>query len=154
MEYPISVVSSQEVVASSALKQLQRQMDIAGWEVSYIDLNLLIEHPVLTIRCHRHDGLWFWARVDSLGRCQFDTFQRESWLGKPDNARGNWPQSLQIDDLFLGRIRPVGARALMRQLTHYVADNSLNPVGLSDIKQAWAAVMGAPTHFCLEALAA
>jgi hypothetical protein len=137
-----------------AMLALQRSMSLAGWEIDYVDVDLTRERAAATIKCHRADGRWLWAKVDSLGRCSVETFHRESWLGKPANSKGSWPQSPQVDDVFLGRTRPAGACALLQDVSTYIADNAVRPVALADMHAAWEALMGAPIRQAAPALAA
>lgn len=138
--------------SSPALLALQCAMSRAGWEIDFVDVDLTGGQPAATIKCHRGDGLWLWARVDSLGRCSVETFHRERWLGKPANTKGNWPLSPQVDDVFLGRRRPADARALLVDVSTYIADNAMNPVSLTDMQAAWAALADIPSR--MPALAA
>jgi hypothetical protein len=123
---------------------LIRTLARAGWHMDFVDLDLVGGRAAATIRCHRSDGRWVWAQLDAHGRCSISTFQRESWLGKPSNTKGRWPISPQVDDLFLGRMRATGPRAMLRQLTHYLVDNATSPIELTDMRSAWAAVMASP----------
>jgi hypothetical protein len=116
----------------------------AGWEIDYLDIDLTQQSPVVEIKCHRADGRWVYAKTDSLGRCSMETFQRDSWLGQPANTKGKWPQSPQMDDIFLGRYKPEGTGALMRFFTNYLIDNSTALIALDDMRQEWAAVMAEP----------
>jgi hypothetical protein len=125
---------------------LQRAMSRAGWEIDFVDVDLTGGQPAATIKCHRGDGLWLWARVDTLGRCSVETFHRERWLGKPANTKGNWPLSPQVDDVFLGRRRPSDARALLMDVSTYIADNAASPVSLADMQAAWAALADTPSR--------
>lgn len=140
--------------SAPALLTLQCAMSLAGWEVDFVDVDLTGVKPSATIKCHRADGRWLWAKVDALGRCSVETFHRETWLGKPANSKGNWPQSPQVDDVFLGRTRPAGARALLQSVSTYIADNAVRPVALADMHAAWEALMAAPVHLPAPALAA
>lgn len=127
---------------------LQRVMASAGWTIDFIDLDMTGIAPKVDIRMHRADGRWLWARVDSMGRCSIETFQRERHLSRPANAgKGRWPLTNQTDDVFLGRIKPEGPRAMLRCVTNYVVDNAHGNVPLADMRAAWAAVMSAPTKF-------
>lgn len=130
-------------VAPSAVA-LQRCMALAGWEIAHVDLDLTSGAPKAEIKLERCDGRWLLARIDRLGRASFETFQRQRRLGMSPNTKGRRPLSPQINDVFLGRQRCLGARHMLREMTAYIADNSINPVLLSDVRQAWAAVMGAP----------
>lgn len=130
-------------VVSSALA-LQKCMSQAGWEIAYIDLDLTGDRPKAEIKLERCDGRWLLARIDRLGRASFETFHRERHLGMSPNTKGRRPLSPQINDVFLGRQRCLGARHMLREMTAYIADNSIAPVRLADVRQAWAAVMGAP----------
>jgi len=124
---------------------LQHTMALAGWEVDYADLDLTGDAPKVEIKAHRMDGRWLWARIDSIGRCSMETFQRESWLGRPDGAgKGRWPLCHQSNDVFLGRTKSQGARALLRNMTNYIADNALHPVAQADVRRAWGALMSTP----------
>lgn len=131
------------VVAPSAAA-LQKCMALAGWDIAHIDLDLTGDRPKAEIKLERCDGRWLLARIDRQGRASFETFQRERSLGMSRNTKGRRPLSPQIDDLFLGRQRCLGARHLLREMTAYIAENSAPPVRLADVRQAWAAVMGAP----------
>jgi nucleotide-binding universal stress UspA family protein len=137
-----------------AMLALQRAMSRAGWEIDFIDVDLTGEQPAATIKCHRADGLWLWAKVDTLGRCSVETFHRERWLGKPANTKGNWPMSPQVDDVFLGRRRPADARALLMDVSTYIADNATHPVSLVDMQAAWAALADTPSRAPAPMLAA
>lgn len=123
---------------------LQRCMSLVGWEIAHIDLDLTGERPKVEIKLDRCDGRWLLARIDSRGRANFETFQRERSLGMSRNTKGRRPLSPQIDDVFLGRHRCLGARHLLREMTAYIANNSTAPVRLNEVRKAWAAVMGAP----------
>ena len=123
---------------------LQKCMALAGWGIVYVDLDLTGERPKVEIKMERGDGRWLLARVDPLGRACFETFQRERYLGMSRNTGGRRPLSPQIDDIFLGRHHCLGARHMLREMTAYIANNATTPVRLSDVRQAWAAVMRAP----------
>ena len=71
---------------SRAMLTLQRTMALAGWEVDYVDIDLTGSAPKAEIKVRRDDGRWLWARLDQLGRCTLETFHREYWLGRPENA--------------------------------------------------------------------
>lgn len=116
----------------------------AGWEISYIDLDLTQAHPTAEIKVCRVDGRWLHARVDALGRSTIETFQREKWLGMSANTKGRRPLSPQVDDVFMGRRSFEGARSMLRNLTAYLADNAVRPVALSDMRAGWASIMAAP----------
>lgn len=135
-------------VVSSAVA-LQKCMALAGWEIAHIDLDLTGDRPKAEIKLERCDGRWLLARIDRQGRASFETFQRERSLGMSRNTKGRRPLSPQIDDLFLGRQRCLGARHMLREMTAYIADNAIAPVLLADVRQAWAAVMGAPLRLTL-----
>lgn len=130
------------VVSSS--EALQKCMSLAGWNIAHIDLDLTGDRAKAEIRLERCDGRWLLARVDQLGRASFETFQRERSLGMSKDTKGRRPLSPQVDDIFLGRHRCLGARHMLREMTSYIANNSVTPVRLADVRQAWAAVMGAP----------
>lgn len=141
----LSPSPSSKALPIQSLQALQALMALAGWEIDYLDIDLTQQSPVVEVKCHRMDGRWIYAKRDSLGRCSMETFQRNSWIGHPANSKGKWPQSPQVDDIFLGRYRPEGARALMRYLTSYITDNSTAPVSLADMRRGWAALMAEPS---------
>jgi len=120
-------------------------MALAGWEIQYLDLDLTQDRPVAEVRLMRGDGRWVFARVDRLGRCTVETFHRRTFLGVFGAVtRHKPPQSPQIEDVFLGRFKPAGVRAMLRHLTAYVVDNAMRPVSLAEVRGAWALVMAAP----------
>lgn len=137
------------VVCTSAVA-LQKCMAMAGWEIAHIDLDLTGDKPKAEIKLERCDGRWLLARIDCLGRASFETFHRERHLGMSPNTKGRRPLSPQINDVFLGRQRCLGARHMLREMTAYIADNSVAPVRLADVRQAWAAIMGAPLRLTLD----
>lgn len=142
----IATTSSRLPVPSAAANQLQLLLRRAGWELAFIDLDLAQERPVAHIRVDRDDGRWVWARVDTLGRCTIETFQRERALTMSPSTTGRRPLSPEVSDHFLGRTRPAGARAMLRCLIDYLADNALHPLALADAHAAWAAVVVEPVR--------
>ena len=129
-----------------AIARCRRVMALAGWEIEYADMDLTGQRPTAEIKVQRDDGLWLWARVDALGRCTTETFQRERSLGMAQNQRGRRPMVPLVDDVFLGRKRYEGPRSMLREMTKYIADNALHPVALADLRSAWAGVMSAPVR--------
>jgi hypothetical protein len=135
-------LSSSAIGKVAEMSTLQMTMAMAGWTVDFVDIDLTQSTPMALIRCHRDDGLWFSARVDSLGRCSFETFQRNAWLGKPNNTKGRWPQSPQSDDQFLGRSRPADPQALLSHVASYIVDNAIGPAEVPQILGLWRNVIG------------
>ena len=125
------------VQARAATRRLQLVMQQAGWEIHYVDIDITGDTPRAEIKVMRTDGRWLWARVDGRG-CTLERFHRDRYLGKPAGRTGRQPLSPQADDRFFGRTRPSGPRALLRELTAYIADNALGPVTLADLRAAWA----------------
>lgn len=134
------------VVMPHALHKCQQAMALAGWEIEYVDMDLTGPRPTAEIKVQRNDGLWLWARVDALGRCTTETYQRERALGMAQNQRGRRPLVPLIDDVFLGRRRHEGPRSMLRNMTTYLADNALRQIELADMRAAWAGVMRAPVR--------
>lgn len=132
------------LASSAAVDALQKCMANAGWEIAYVDLDLTAARPTAEIKLERSDGRWLLARVDQLDRASVETFQRDRRLGMSSNTKGRRPLSPQVDDIFLGRRRCLGARQMLREVTSYIADNSTSPVQLADVRRAWASVMGLP----------
>ncbi|MFM0022148.1 hypothetical protein [Paraburkholderia azotifigens] len=147
------MLTPQSSLVSSATS-LQKCMARAGWEIVHIDLDLTGERPRAEIKLERCDGRWILARVDRLGRASFETFHRERNLAMGRNMTGRRPLSPQVDDIFLGRHRCLGARHMLREMTAYVADNATSPVLLSEVRHAWAAVMRSPLLLTTTPLAA
>lgn len=127
--------------------RLASVMRRAGWEIEHVDLDFTGERPRVEIKVMRTDGRWLFATVDSHGRATIERFQRNMYLGHSSHAKGRVPMSEQIEDVFLGRDRYQGGRAMLRGLTAYIADNAIQPVALADIRAAWAGVMREPTHW-------
>lgn len=138
-----STIADQQA-PSAAVSKLNRVMRDAGWEVEYIDIDLTAEKPKATIRVNRDDGRFLIAKVDALGRANFETFQRERSLGMNASTKGKRPLTPLVDDIFIGRQRFEGARSMLRGMTNYLADNASSPVALSDMRAAWAGVMNEP----------
>lgn len=129
--------------ASLAVSRLNRVMREAGWEMEYVDLDLTGEKPKANIRVNRGDGRFLIAKVDSIGRASFETFQRERNLRMdPKNPQARLAP--HIDDTFLGRQRFDGARAMLRSMVNYLTDNATGDIALADMRAAWAGVMAAP----------
>ncbi|MGY0790913.1 hypothetical protein ACW7BJ_16225 [Azospirillum argentinense] len=138
-------VAIQASPIDQAQTRLAALMNRAGWEIEYIDLDLTGDLPKATIKVTRADGRWLLARVDRLGRASVERFQRERFLGKTPNVKGRAPLSPQVNDQFLGRSHYEGARSMLRGLTGYIADNSLHPVALTEMRAGWASIMTVPT---------
>jgi hypothetical protein len=132
---------SQQTIAVSRLASVMRS---AGWEIEFLDLDLTGDQARADIKVVRDDGRWLLARVDSLGRASITRYHRTRYLGKTPNTKGRVPLSPQIDDEYLGRQRFEGARAMLRSLTSYIADNAVHPVSLSDVRAGWGTIMDAP----------
>ena len=133
-----------DLVQAPALSRLARVMALAGWEIEYADLDLTRERPQAEIKVMRADGRWLWAKVDELGRCTVERFHRTHGLGMSANTKGRRPLSPQINDSFMGRQSYAGPRSMLRDLTSYLTENALQPLSLSDMRAAWAPLMGAP----------
>lgn len=139
-QYPVGVTD-----APPALVKCQQTMAMAGWEIDFVDIDLTGQNPTVEVKVVRNDGRWLWARVDSIGRCTTETFQRERHLGMAPNQRGRRPLVPLVDDVFLGRSSHEGARSMLRSMTNYLVDNALRPVALADMRAAWAGLMAEPT---------
>ena len=133
-------------VMPHALARCQRVMALAGWEIEYVDMDMTGARPTAEIKVQRDDGRWLWARVDALGRCTTETFQRERGLGMARNQTGRRPLVPLVDDVFLGRQRHEGPRSMLRWMTNYLKDNALHPVALAGLRRAWAGVMSSPVR--------
>lgn len=127
-----------------ALICLQAVLQIAGWEIRFIDIDLTGDSPTFDARVERRDGLWVHARMDSLGRCTMERNRRHCWLGKPANARGRIPLAPQVRDEFLGRISAQGPRALARCVSDYIANNS-DAMTVEQMRNAWRPILNAGT---------
>ena len=143
---PIAAGPLEASVMPQALARCQRTMSLAGWEIEYVDMDLTGQRPTAEIKVQRDDGLWLWARVDALGRCTTETYQRERALGMVKNQRGRRPLVPLVEDVFLGRRRHEGPRSMLRNMTNYLADNALRSVALADMRAAWAGVMSSPVR--------
>lgn len=137
---PINAVAPR---SGDSIAKLGRVMQAAGWEIDYVDLDLTGEKPKAEIKVHRGDGRWLWAKVDTQGRASFETFQRESGLGRQKGlkAGASAPLVPQRDDTFLGRQKFEGARSMLRGMTNYLVDNATNKVALEDMRAAWAPLL-------------
>jgi len=144
----------QQKTSSTAVAKLNEVMRSAGWEVEYIDLDLTGEKPKAAIRVKRDDGRFLIAKVDSVGRASFETFQRERSLRMDGSTKGRRPLSPMVDDTFLGRQKFEGARSMLRGMVNYLVDNASSPVALADMKSAWAGAMAAPVQQEIKAIAA
>ncbi|ATQ77868.1 hypothetical protein CR152_27725 [Massilia violaceinigra] len=129
---------------AAPVAMLGRIMHTAGWAIEYIDMDLTQAHPKATIKVCRNDGRWLFATVDAAGRASIERFQRKRFLGMSESTKGRRPLSPQVDDIFLGRSPCAGARAMLRELTRYLSDNSLAPIPLAEMRAGWASIMAAP----------
>ncbi|MGE0799906.1 MAG: hypothetical protein AB7G13_11615 [Lautropia sp.] len=130
-------------ITTNPVRTLQQAMEFAGWQVRSLDLDLTGTAPRVTVDLMRNDGRRLWAHVDSIGRATLETFQRETTLDVSDYGR-RAPRCDRHVDVFLGRQRTLGGRSLLRAVTAYIADNSLRPVALGDVRAAWALAMNQP----------
>lgn len=116
---------------------LARALRDAGWEIAWVDLNTTCSSPTIDIGLYRLDGLWVQARVDSLGRASLERFHRHRKLVMAAGQRGRRPLSPTLDDVFMGRDRFSGGRALLAGLSVYLSDNATQPTNLVELQGAW-----------------
>lgn len=117
---------------------LRRALAGTGWDLEYLDRGAAARGHMLEFQLWRSDGRWLWGRVDALGRCLLERHQRRTWLGASlIGGAPQPPQSIQFEDLFLGRHRPADVRDLLRGAVNYVADNALGPVDFPGLCGAW-----------------
>lgn len=135
-----ALVRGSALPSRQALAGLQAALQMAGWTLLYIDVDLAGESPVFDARVERSDGLWLHARMDPLGRCTLERNRRLRWLGMPRDVRGRVPQTQQVRDEFLGRESFVGPRSLARHLSDYIAHNSTG-LGIEQMRNAWRPVL-------------
>lgn len=141
----IGAEQAQLATQKRALICLQAVLQIAGWDIRFIDIDLTGDSPTFDARVERRDGLWVHARMDFLGRCTLERNRRHCWLGKPANARGRIPLAPQVRDEFLGRISAPGPRALARSLSDYIANNS-DALTVEQMRNAWRPILNAGTR--------
>lgn len=128
------------------LTHLARLLEHGGWEIRDLDIDLTGEHARLQVTVARHDGLWVWARVDQHGRCTMERFRRTLTLGMTPRTSGRRPLSPQVEDEFMGRQSFPGPRMMLRSLVAYLADNALQQLAVSDLRDAWRGVLQAPVR--------
>lgn len=119
-----------------ALICLQAALQLAGWELLFLDIDLLGDSPIFDARVERNDGLWVHARVDAQGRCSMERNRRHRWLGKSRGMGGRIPLAPQVSDEFLGRSNFTGPRAMARHLSDYIAANSTG-LTIEQMRNAW-----------------
>lgn len=85
-----------------------------GWEIRELTIDLAAGRAV--VRLHRQDGRWLYVAADSSGRATVERWQRDR---KPTGSGG----ADVVTDTFLGRTHCLGARAALRAMANYVADN-------------------------------
>ncbi len=71
------------------------------------------------VRLFRADGRWLFLSADAEGRATIERWQREETFDRRKGGAG----FDAIHDHFLGRLRCDGARAALRMLCTYVAEN-------------------------------
>lgn len=104
-------------IAVSWTNHLARLMERHGWELRELDLDFVIGKA--RVRLHRFDGRWLDLFADRHGRAVVERWHRHSTVTR---YRGG-AQCDSFEDDFLGRQRFDGARAALRHMTNYLADN-------------------------------
>lgn len=144
-------IATQGTSQTSALS-LAQTMRRSGWEIAWVDLDTTSGSPTIDIGVYRVDGLWVQARVDALGRASLERFHRQRKLVMGDGQRGRRPLSPTLDDVFMGRDRFAGWRALLEGLSLYLADNAIAAVSLVEMQGAWSELMSSQGHAALASL--
>ena len=117
-----------------------------GWELRTVGLDLVVGRAVLEL--HRADGRWLHVATDRLGRATIERWQRERVIKR---QIGGGCLGDGFDDRFLGRTHCAGARAALRSMADYVAQNPAPgrvELPRADVRNALRLMMGdavAPT---------
>ncbi len=125
------------ILQSSSLTQLAALMQRAGWEIDNLDVNM--QGPSFSMQIHSHDGLLVYARTDSLGRSNYETFSRSTSLMKP--GKGRVPLVRMPTDTFLGRHRFDNHALMIESLGQYICDNGSNSAISMTVREALTSVL-------------
>lgn len=131
-------------VLSPASRRLLAALQRAGWELTYADADLSGERPTAELRLDGHDGRWVTARVDALGRCSIERFQRTKGLRMASDTLGRRPLTPLVEDVFLGRTRSPGPAAMIASLADYLASNGREGVDPRALDAEWTASLAGP----------
>ena len=85
-----------------------------GWEIREVSIDMAAGRAV--VRLHRQDGRWLYVAADASGKATIERWQR----GR--RATGSGGADVVVDE-FLGRTPCLGARAALRAMCDYVAEN-------------------------------
>ena len=115
-----------------------------GWDLRRFEIDMISQSAVISAM--RDDGLWFFARADSVGekgRGFIEVFRRSDSLGRQDNLRhgSRAPLTPLVNDEFILRYRFPGARSMLRGLCLFLVDNSNKEIAFEEVKQALIASM-------------
>lgn len=112
-----------------------------GWSVLDVEIDLRGEGLRVFARFRRFDGRLVEGVADDRGG-RIDRFESrptaQRWRGEPCVGR---------DDVFIGRMRTDGPRAMLRTLTRYLADNppdGFARIAPADVRRLFAPLMTAP----------
>lgn len=118
----------------STMTVVQRTLAAMGWTIAYFDLDISSGKPSAEFKLTRSDGRYLWGRIDRLGRCTLEAFHRDTRLR--ESSYGPMAPRCNISqDTFLWRSRPQTPRALLRDVTCYVADNAREAAALARLRR-------------------
>lgn len=89
----------------------------AGWEIVAVDIDLAAGRASMDVR--RHDGRWLRANMSAHG-ASVERWQRDRATARASRRAASYDG---VSDTFLGRERCPDARAALRSVAHYLADN-------------------------------
>lgn len=118
----------------STMTAVQGMLAAMGWTIAYCDLDISSEKPCADFKLTRSDGRYLWGRIDRLGRCTLEAFHRDTRL-RESGYGPMAPRCNVSQDTFLWRSRPQTPRALLRDVTHYVADNARQSAALARLRR-------------------
>lgn len=115
---------------ADGLRNLERRLEIAGWHVKEIDIN--VPDGRARIRITSFDGVD--VTLDAQhGRASIT----RDFIGREEVAvgrRGDRSRVERIKPEFLGRTRYEGMRQALRGLADYIASNSRAPLDRADVR--------------------
>lgn len=141
-EQPTGITMARIAARPNGLTAAQVALEQLGWTVERADLDLEAGRALVTLK--RRDGLI--VSLDASHKRASLTRESMTFCEAPTPGQGRWRCELIGRDKW----QTDGARAAMRALAHYIADNAMSATPRIDGRRAVAALIQASDRYYLE----
>ena len=143
-DQPTGIMMARFAPPAQPQTEAQVALERLGWTMERADLDLEAGRALVTLK--RRDGLV--VSLDASHKRASLTREMMTFCESPTPGQGRWRCELIGRDKW----QTDGARAAMRALAHYIADNAMTTASRMDGRRAVAALIQASDRYYLEDL--